>query len=84
MTFAEFSIRSYAYRREEQFLWAKFRHVAYHSLISFNTDAKRLPKSEQKLLPLEMVDRLKSNQVSKEVAERFKEAVRQINVKKNL
>jgi hypothetical protein len=53
MTWAEFRIRLHAYNRLDKKEWYKVREIAWNSLISFNVDAKKLPKSKEKFIPLE-------------------------------
>ena len=84
MTIAEFRIRRHGYVREQQHDWAKFRLVAYNTLLSFNIDAKKIPKSPEKMLPLPLVDDAEKEQTTKQMAEKFKDAVKQYNQLKNL
>lgn len=84
MTIAEYRIRRHGYVRQQQHDWAKFRLVAYNTLLSFNINAKKIPKSPEKMLPLPFVDNLKKEQTTEEMAEKFKDAVKQYNKLKNL
>ena len=84
MTIAEYRIRRHAYIRQQQHDWAKFRLVAYNALLSFNINAKKIPKSPEKMLPLPLVDNSKKEQTTEEMAEKFKDAVKQYNKLKNL
>ena len=83
MTFYEFQLRSAGYRRKEQFEWAKFRRVAFAALWSFNTDPKKLPKTEKKYMSLPIVDEDK-NQVSEKQIAAFKKAMNQYQAKLKL
>jgi len=47
MTWAEFQIRAYAYKRMEERKDLRFREVAWASLIGFHADGKKLPKNKQ-------------------------------------
>lgn len=77
MTYAEFCIRSYGYRRMQQSEWSKFRKVAFNALIAFNVDGKKLPKTEKQFMPLPMVDDDYKPQLSKEHIEAFIKATQQ-------
>lgn len=46
MTWAEFQIRLFAWDRMEQRKDIRAREIAYASLISFNIDAKKIPKTK--------------------------------------
>ena len=78
MTMAEFQLRAYGYRRAQQNDWAKFRKVAFCALWAFNSDGKKLPKKEEQLLSLPMVDPPKET-ASPEMVEAFIEEVRKYN-----
>jgi len=84
MTIAEYRIRRHGYIRQQQHDWAKFRLVAYNTLLSFNINAKKIPKSPEKMLSLPLVDNAKKEQTTEEMAEKFKDAVKQYNKLKNL
>lgn len=84
MTIAEFRIRRHGYIRQEQHDWAKYRLVAYNTLLSFNINAKKIPKSPEKMFPLPLVDNIEKVTTSDETAERFKKAVMEYNKQKNL
>jgi len=56
MTLAEFELRSYAYRREQQWDWAKFRSVSYWAVRSFNIAPKSIPKRITDVMHLPFVD----------------------------
>ena len=77
MTYAEFCIRSYGYRRMQQEQWAKFRKVAFASLQAFSVDPKKLPKTEKQYMPLPMIDDDSKPQLSKEHIEAFIKATQQ-------
>lgn len=53
MTWAEFRIRQFAYRRIEKSEWYKVREIAYNALIAPSYDPKKLPKTREKFMPLE-------------------------------
>ncbi len=52
MTWAEFQLRLFAYKRECDRNDRNFREVAFAALWSFNVDGKKLPKSKQKFWPI--------------------------------
>lgn len=54
MSWAEFRIRLHAYNRLDRKEWYKVREIAWNSLISFNVDPKRIPKSKEKFIPLDI------------------------------
>jgi len=83
MTMAEFRIREFGYVRQQQNDWAKHRLTAYNSLLAFNVDPKRIPKSAEKMLHLPLVDGDKTGVLKSEQLEKFKQAVKQYHDKKN-
>lgn len=48
MTWAEFQIRAYAYRRMQEREDLRAREIAWASLVAPNIDGKKLPKSKDK------------------------------------
>ena len=56
MTLAEFNLRSYAYRRQQQWDWAKFRSVSYWAVRAFNINPKSIPKKLSDIMLLPFVD----------------------------
>lgn len=52
MTFAEFQIRLFAWKRMQNEDWKKFRLVAYNALIAPYQDYKKLPKTMDKFMDL--------------------------------
>lgn len=69
MTWAEFRIRQFAYRRMDNYSWIKVREIAYQALVGSHADPKRLPKSKEKFMPLD-------DRKQKELTERQLEAMR--------
>ena len=53
MSWAEFRIRLYAYRRQDKDSWFKLREVAWASIIGSHLDPKKLPKSKERFMPLD-------------------------------
>ena len=52
MTFAEFQIRLFAYKRMELREWEKVRQIAWSAFIAPHQDPKKLPKSIEKFMSL--------------------------------
>lgn len=73
MTFAEFQIRLFAYKRMELRDWEKFRLVAYNALIAPYQDYKKLPKTMEKFMDLSG----ENIGVSEEQKQRFIEATKE-------
>lgn len=81
MTFAEFQIRLFAYKRMELREWEKVRQIAWSAFIAPHQDPKKLPKSIDKFMSL-------GNNTKKEVStnqkENFLKAYKEyLNQKKN-
>lgn len=53
MTWAEFRIRQFAYRRMDKYSWIKVREIAYQALVGSHVDPKKLPRNQEAYLPLE-------------------------------
>ena len=53
MTWAEFRIRQFAYRRIEKNDWYKVREIAYSALIGSHVDPNKLPKNKDKFMKLD-------------------------------
>ena len=56
MTLAEFELRAYAYRRQQQWDWAKFRSVSFWAVRAFNIAPKSIPKKLTEMMVLPFVD----------------------------
>ena len=67
MTFAEFQIRLFAYKRMELREWEKVRQIAWSAFIAPHQDPKKLPKSIDKFM------NLRGNEIKKGVSEEQKE-----------
>jgi hypothetical protein len=52
MTFAEFQIRLFAYKRMELREWEKVRQIAWSSFIAPHQDPKKMPKSIDRFMSL--------------------------------
>ena len=82
MTFAEFQIRLFAYKRMELREWEKVRQIAWSAFIAPHQDPKKLPKSIDKFMSL---GNNKTNKgVGIEQKENFLKAYKEyLNQKKN-
>lgn len=52
MTFAEFQIRLFAYKRMELREWEKVRQIAWSAFIAPHQDPKKLPKTIDRFMSL--------------------------------
>ena len=69
MTFAEFQIRLFAYKRMQLRDWEKVRQIAWSAFIGSHQDPKKMPKTIDKFMSLGGNDRKQG--VSKEQRDRF-------------
>lgn len=53
MTWAEFCIRLFAYKRIDKNNWFKLRELMWVSLIGSHINPKKLPRSKERFMPLE-------------------------------
>ena len=74
MTFAEFQIRLFAYKRMQLRDWEKVRQIAWSAFIGSHQDPKTMPKSIDKFMNLDISNERKSN-VSDAQKERFLNAM---------
>lgn len=82
MTFAEFQIRLFAYKRMEFREWEKVRQIAWSAFIAPHQDPKKLPKTIDKFMNLNGGNSRKG--VSQEQKENFLKAYKEyLNHKKN-
>lgn len=82
MTFAEFQIRLFAYKRMELREWEKVRQIAWSAFIAPHQDPKKLPKSIDRFMNLHGNGPKKG--VSIEQKENFLKAYKEyLNEKKN-
>jgi hypothetical protein len=70
MTWAEFQIRLFAYKRKDLYEWRKLRELLWITYISPNQDPKKMAKRKEQLLPLDG-DRKTNGSVSIEQREAF-------------
>lgn len=60
MTYAEFQIRLFAYKRMQVRDWEKVRMVSWCAFIGAHQDPKKMPKSIEKFMPLNADEKPKS------------------------
>lgn len=81
MSFAEFQIRLFAWKRCQEREWERTRLICWYSMIGSHMDPKKMPKSIQGFMSLDL-DK-KQNIISeahkKAFMEAMKEYVKQIN-----
>lgn len=53
MTWAEFQIRLFAYKRQDLYEWKKLRELMWITYISPNQDPKKMAKRKEQFLPLD-------------------------------
>lgn len=74
MTFAEFQIRLFAYKRMQLRDWEKVRQIAWSAFIGSHQDPKKMPKTIDKFMSLGGQDKSKSGVTESQKA-RFMEAM---------
>lgn len=81
MSFAEFQIRLFAWKRTQEREWEKVRILAWYCMTGSHMDPKKMPKSITHFMSLD-IDK-KQNVISEAHKQRFldamKEYVKQIN-----
>jgi hypothetical protein len=70
MTWAEFQIRLFAYKRMDLYDWEKLRDLMWITYISPNQDPKKMVKRKEQLLPLRK-DKKQGVGVSQEHKDKF-------------
>jgi len=76
MTFAEFQIRLFAYKRMQLRDWEKVRLIAWTALTGSHQESKKLPKSIDKFMSLDFGGKPKSG-VSDSQKERYLQAMKE-------
>jgi len=56
MTWAEFQIRLFAYKRQDKYDWLKLRELMWITYIAPHQDPKKMVKRKEKFLPLNEKD----------------------------
>lgn len=54
MSYAEFQIRLFAWRRVEERAWEKVRIMAWYSMVGSHQDPKKMPKSLSQFMSLDL------------------------------
>jgi len=67
MTWAEFQIRLFSYKRQDKYDWIKRRELMWITYIAPHQDPKKMVKSKEKFLPLD------GKSESKGVSEKMKQ-----------
>ena len=70
MTWAEFQIRLFAYKRMDLYRWMQIRELAWSSFVAPHQDPKKMPKTKERFWPLNG-DKQKSGGVSDEMKQIF-------------
>jgi len=70
MTWAEFQIRLFAYKRQDLYKWQMLREMMWTSYIAPHQDPKKMVKRKELFLPLNC-DKKVNEGVSQEHKERF-------------
>jgi len=74
MTWSEFMIRLHAFKRQERNEWYKIRELAWNSLIGSHVNPKKLPKTKESFMPLNLKRKV---EISNLMKERIKQAQEQ-------
>ena len=76
MSFAEFQIRLFAWKRCQEREWEKVRFLAWHAMTGSHQNPKRLPKSLNQFMALG-IDKKQGATISEAQKERFLEATKE-------
>lgn len=76
MSFAEFQIRLFAWKRTQEREWEKVRLVSWYSMVGSHLDAKKLPKSLSQFMPLGL-DKRQVSAISEGHKQRFLGAMKE-------
>lgn len=76
MSFAEFQIRLFAWKRTEERAWEKVRILAWYSMTGSHQDPKRMPKSISQFMSLEL-DNKQTSVITESHKQRFLEAMKE-------
>lgn len=71
MTWAEFQIRLFAYKRQDKYDWIKQRELMWTIYTAPHQDPKKMIKSKQKFLPIEKESNNTNRGISDEMRQRF-------------
>lgn len=70
MTWSEFQIRLFAYKRQDLYKWEMLRELMWITYIAPHQDVKKMVKRKENLLPLKR-DKKQSSRVSEEHKQQF-------------
>jgi hypothetical protein len=76
MSFAEFQIRLFAYRRVQEREWEKIRFIGWCATTGSHMNPKKLPKSLNQFMPLSL-DKKTATGISEAQKQRFLEATKE-------
>ena len=71
MTWAEFQIRLFAYKRQDLYEWQKLRELMWITYIAPHQDPKKMTSNKNKFLPLGTESGSNNGRVSDEMKQRF-------------
>ena len=71
MTWAEFQIRLFAYKRQDLYDWQKLRELMWITYIAPHQDPKRMTTKKQQFLPLDGDKKTSIGRISDEMRQRF-------------
>lgn len=71
MTWAEFQIRLFAYKRQDLYEWQKLRELMWITYIAPHQDPKKMTTNKNKFLPLGSESGSSNGRVSDEMKQRF-------------
>jgi len=82
MTWAEFQIRLFAWKRTQEREWEKVRFLAWHAMTGSHQDPKKMPKTLSQFMKLDL-DKKTTPLISEAQKQRFlevsKEYYKQVN-----
>jgi hypothetical protein len=82
MSFAEFQIRLFAYKRVQEREWEKVRILAWYAMTGSHQDPKKMPKSLTHFMQLD-IDKKNVSKVSEAQKQKFLEATAEYLKNKN-
>jgi len=82
MSFAEFQIRLFAWKRVQEREWEKVRLLAWYTMTGSHQDPKKMPKTLNQFMQLDL-DKKRTSVISEAQKNRFLEATAEYLNKKN-
>ena len=83
MSFAEFQIRLFAYKRVQEREWEKVRFIGWCATVGSHMNPKKLPKSISQFMPLGL-DKKQTFSISEMQKQRFLEATAEYLKQQNI